>query len=307
MKKSALLLGIVVLLFCLSACGPGDFVSSAGLAPASAPESAAESTIESAVESAIESPVESTSHEVEPQPTVTPTPDPVSSEEDWVYDPLVSSPYYSGQAGLLEDIQRDSPRLPQRFYWINEETVRSAWGIGEYLSATCQERVAHFDFSRQGEDGAWEEFDLFLSMTPEAEMPEFDGYLRYSYTPIGEWESADGHPGFELMAVETERRPIETHRHSGWLVPFSPASKDPNATPTPVPTLPPIPQTVRVRWQAGEFCAMMQLPQSGLDAFWENAEQLLVEVEAQPREPRDEEAQMAVASVPSDSELTESP
>lgn len=298
MKKLALLLGFTVLLFCLSACGPDDFHSSAGAGPASAPESE--------VESAPISALESTAHEVEPQPTVAPTPEPVSSEEDWVYDPLVSSPYYSGQAGLLEDIQRNSPQLPERFYWINEETVRSAWGIDEYLSATCQERVAHFDFYRRGETGAWEEFDLFLAMAPEAELPEFEGYGRYQYAPAGEWEPVDGRPGFESRKVETQWRPMETNHYSEPLSAITGLPRDPDESPTPTPTLPPLPQMVRVRWQAGEYSAMLQLPWSGLDAFWENAEQLLTEVEAQPRPQRSEDETM-VASVPSDSELTESP
>lgn len=126
------------------------------------------------------------------------------SAEDGGFDYLSSSPYYSGQEALLEDLLRFSGELPQRFYWINEDTVRAAWEIGVYLSVTCQDRVAHFDFSRTGEDGLQEPFDLFLAMIPEAELPDFDGNYWYRYIPEGEWQSVEEHPGFELLQVASE-------------------------------------------------------------------------------------------------------
>ena len=125
-------------------------------------------------------------------------------EEKRIIDPMVSSPYVSGQAALLEDIMTIGFDVPQKFYWVNEETVRALWEDVEYLSATCQDRVAHFDFESQNEDGMWGEFDLFVAMSPEAQPPEEWGYLRYRHTPDGEWEASLDHPGFELLQMTTE-------------------------------------------------------------------------------------------------------
>ena len=125
-------------------------------------------------------------------------------EEKRVIDPMVSSPYVSGQAALLEDIMTMGFDVPQKFYWVNEETVRAVWEDVECLSAVCQDRVAHFDFESQNEDGMWGEFDLFVAMSPEAQPPEEWGYLRYRHTPDGEWEASLDHPGFELLQIKSD-------------------------------------------------------------------------------------------------------
>ena len=125
-------------------------------------------------------------------------------EEKRVIDPMVSSPYVSGQAALLEDIMTIGFDVPQKFYWVNEETVRAVWEGVEYLSAVCQDRVAHFDFESQNEDGVWEEFDLFVTMRPEAELPNYFGYGRYNYVPDGEWEAVSEYPGFEILQIKSD-------------------------------------------------------------------------------------------------------
>ena len=125
------------------------------------------------------------------------------SPEDGGFDYLVSSPYYSGQEALLDDLLRFSGDLPQRFYWINEDTVRAAWEIGTYLSVTCQDRVAHFDWNGKNDENL-EYFDLFLTMSSEAELPDYEGNARYRFTPNGEWEVLDEHPGFEVLHVASE-------------------------------------------------------------------------------------------------------
>ena len=131
-----------------------------------------------------------------------------ASDADPFYDPLVSSPYYSGQEALLEDLFRFSDELPQRFYWISEDTVRAAWEIGTYLSVTCQDRVAHFDWNgKNGEN--LEFFDLFLAMSPEAELPDHEGGVRLRYTLLGEWEEVPEHSGFEMRQVTGELLPVD--------------------------------------------------------------------------------------------------
>lgn len=126
-----------------------------------------------------------------------------ASDADPFYDPLVSSPYYSGQEALLEDLLRFSGELPQTFYWINEDTVRAAWEIGTYLSVTCQDRAAHFDWQGRNDEDL-EYYDLFLAMSPEAELPDYEGNYRYRFTPEGEWVPVEEHPGFELLQVASE-------------------------------------------------------------------------------------------------------
>lgn len=126
-----------------------------------------------------------------------------SVPEDGGFDYLVSSPYYSGQEALLDDLFRFSDELPQHFYWIDEDTVRAAWEIGTYLSVTCQDRVAHFDWNGKNDENL-EYFDLFLTMSPEAELPDYEGNARYRYTSDGEWEAIPEHPGFDLLQVTSE-------------------------------------------------------------------------------------------------------
>ena len=126
--------------------------------------------------------------------------------EDGGFDYLVSSPYYSGQEALLEDLFRFSDELPQRFYWIDEDAVRAAWEIGTYLSVTCQDRVVHFDWNGHSDEDL-EFFDLFLAMSPEAKLPDLEGGVRLRYTLLGEWEEVPGHPGFEMVQVAGELLP----------------------------------------------------------------------------------------------------
>ena len=243
MKRIVLLLLSAVLLLLLSACGDDDFSLTEGLSPAFQPESAQESVSEgtpSVPAIDVEDVPSQVEFQLEDEPLLLPPMVRVrwqagefsamlqlpesgltafwehaddllvevdrredASDADPFYDPLVSSPYYSGQEALLEDLLRFSGELPQTFYWINEDTVRAAWEIGTYLSVTCQDRAAHFDWQGRNDEDL-EYYDLFLAMSPEAELPDYEGNYRYRFTPEGERVPVEEHPGFELLLVASE-------------------------------------------------------------------------------------------------------
>lgn len=248
MKKSLFLcLAVTFLLF---AAGCGDEELSGG-GPAAPGESVSES---SAVLTA-EPPI---THEAEP----TPLPEVVAGDGGDL-DLLASSPYYSGQEALLRDLCHMSTRKPpESFYWLNEEAVRETWGIEGYISACCQDFVTGFDFDRPGKEERQERFFVYIAMFPGVEIPEADGDGAIRYTPVEDWTAVENHPGFETKRLETA---------------FVRASGVSEAEPSSVP----LPCVVRVRFQKDGFWIMAQLPETALEAFWENAEELFVPVTAE--------------------------
>ncbi len=281
MKKAILALLAAALLLGSAGCGPDDFSQGR---PGQASSAVSGSFVGSEPNESTptdSSPVNGTAHE---SPTASSTPEPTPRPEAVAgdggdMDLLASSPYYSGQEGLLEDICHVSTRQPpESFYWLNEDTARAAWGIDGHVSACCFNFVACFDFQRPAENQMQECFFVFVALFPGVDVPKYDSFGMYHFTPAEDWVPVENHSGFETRRVETLYVPY-TESYMDYGIAVGNASSDPSATPTPEPTPFPLPDAVQVRWQIDGLWAMVQLPESGLDAFWENVDQLFVQVD----------------------------
>lgn len=274
MKKIMIALLAGALLLAAAGCGNADF-------PAAGPASGAPSAVSSGPagsERDESSPADSAAHEfptVSSEPEPTPRPEAVAGDGGDM-DLLSSSPYYSGQEALLEDICHASTRQPpESFYWLNEDTARAAWGIDGYVSACCKDFVACFDFQRSVENQMPECFYVFAALFPGVDIPEFDTFGMYQFTPAEDWTPAEGHSGFETRRLETLCVPYTEPYMDYMLAEEKPIPDALMPEPTPFP----LPNMVRVRWQIDGLWVMVQLPESGLDAFWENVDQLFVQVD----------------------------
>ena len=237
-------------------CGANDFSMSGGPGRASALSSADPNEIASS-ESDSSSRL-SASHETENSAVLTPIPE-VLLEDGGEMDLLRSSPYYSGQEALLQDICHISTRKPpEHFPWLNEETVRETWGIDGYISAGCLDFVARFDFDR-GEEGALrEQFYVLIAMFPGVQISLPEGNSNLEYTVLEGWTPAEGHPGFETQRVKVTR--------------FLAAGSQLDAVA--------LPNELWVRWEMEGFQMLLQMPESGVDDFWENIDRLFEMVES---------------------------
>lgn len=259
MKKTVFVLLAAAVLLGAAGCGPDDFFK-----PGAPGQASAGSYVGSEAPSlpVPESSQSSASHEVESDPEPTPRPEAVAGDGG-DFDLLGSSPYYSGQEALLQDICHASTRKPpESFLWLNEDVVREIWGIEGYVSAGCRDFVADFDFDREGEGERREHFYVSIAMFPGVDIPapQCDGNLEYR--AIEDWTRPEEHPGFEVRKVRK--------------VYVLPAQQG-----QPGATLPPDmrPDEIWVRWETDGFQLMVRLPESGLDAFWENAERLFLTVD----------------------------
>ncbi len=275
MKKTILVLLAATVLLGTAGCGSGDFSGSGVLEQSSERSSSVSAEVSFAIDE-VESAPESlpTSHQVERDPEPTPRPEAVAGDGGDL-DLLASSPYYSGQEALLQEICYISTRKPpEQFLWLNEETVRDTWGIEGYVSAGCRDFVACFDFDRPGDGGRQEWFHVFIALFPGVEIPEFDhDGPYYEFTPAGDWAPVEGRPGFEMRKLSVIFQP-PTQR-PWWEEPASAV-----ASPTPEPTPVALPPVRQIRWKIGGVWAMAHLPESGLNAFWENVDELFVQVDA---------------------------
>lgn len=240
-----------------------------------------------------------------------------SSEEDgrsasWAYDPVVSSPYYSGQEAMLEDFQRFGQNLPAEIFWIDEAAVREAFGVDGYLSATCRDGLLHFDTYYQEPDGAdlAEQYGVSLEEWESREMKSW---------PWSPWRLVGTQFNF-FAAVRPEEEPPEPEswkprelpdKYSGERLLAGPYDEEGNLLPTPSPKpvdrealadyQPPewapvtghegyeaavvastdagIPLCVRVRWQREGFWFLAEIPGHALDAFWEHEDGLFMKVD----------------------------
>lgn len=293
MKKAVLALLISALLLGAAGCGNDDASFAAGGQPAGS-ASSAPVEVSSAV-SETESAAESlpTSHQVESDPEPTPRPEAVAGDGG-DFDLLASSPYCSGQEALLQGICWLSTRKPpERFLWLNEEKVREAWGIEGYVSAGCRDFVAFFDFDRSDEEGQREWFRVYIALFPGVEIPEFDHDGSREFTPVEDWAPVEDRPGFETRKLSVTYLP--SSRMPWWE---EPASAE--ASPTPEPTPIACPPACQIRWESDGFQVMAHVPESGLDAFWDNVDELLIQVDRDSVEnPRGTESKGAepVASV----------
>lgn len=274
MKKELLVLLLAALLLFTAGCGnDDDFSGAAGGQPSERVSSASVEASSTANET--ESAPESlpASHQVESDSEPTPRPEAVAGDGG-DYDLLASSPYYSGQEALLQDICNTSTRRPpEQFLWLNEDTVRSVWGIEGYVSAGCRDFVAYFDFDRPGEEGRQEWFHVFIALFPGVEIPEFDHDGPYEFTPAGDWTPVEDRPGFEMRKLSVTYLPPS--QMSWWDEPTL-AEASPTPQPTPMEMMP----VRQIRWKTGGVWAMVHLPESGLDAFWENVDGLFMTVDA---------------------------
>jgi len=259
-KKTVTILLAAALLLGAAGCGNADF-------PAAGPAAGESSAVSAAREP-------SASHEAEP----TPPPEAVTGDGGDL-DLLSSSPYYSGQEALLEEICHISTRRPpESFYWLDEDTARAAWGIDGYVSACCKDFVACFDFQRPTENQIPECFYVFVALFPGVDLPQFDASGIYQFTPTEDWSPAEGHSGFETMEVKAEVSP-SAGEPMGYMDHMLAEDKPVPDALLPEPTPIPLPNMVRIRRQIDGFWIMVQLPESGLDAFWENADQLFTRVD----------------------------
>ncbi len=275
MKRIMIALLAAALLLGAAGCGPDDFSQDRpGQASSAVSDSLAGSEPNESTPTD-SSPVNGTAHE---SPTASSTPEPTPrpaavAGDGGDLDLLALSPYYSGQEGLLEDICHASTRKPpESFYWLNEDTARAAWGIDDYVSACCSDFVACFSFQRPTESQMQEWFFVFVALFPGVDVPGFDTFGTSHFTPAEDWTPVENHSGFETRKVETLCVPYtESYMDYGIAVG--------NSSPTPEPTPFPLPDVVQIRWQIDGLWAMVQLPESGLDAFWENVDQLFVQVD----------------------------
>lgn len=259
MKKTVFVLLAAAVLLGAAGCGPDDFSKPGAPGQVSAGSYAGSEAPSLPVPESSQS---SASHEVESDPEPTPLPEAVA-EDGGDFDLLESSPYYSGQEALLQGICHASTRKPpESFLWLNEDVVREIWGIEGYVSAGCRDFVASFDFDREGEGERREHFYVSIAMFPGVDIPapEHDGNLEYR--AIEDWTQPEEHPGFEVRKVRK--------------VYVLPAQQG-----QPEAALPPDmrPDEIWVRWETDGFQLMVRLPESGLDAFWENAERLFLTVD----------------------------
>lgn len=215
MKRAVTALFAVLFLLNMSGCGNADF--SGGSAASSGPAGSS-SSLESSPVSSQES---STAHEAEPVPKSTPRPEAVAGDGG-DFDLLASSPAYPGQEELLQDICSMSTRKPpESFLWLDEETVRSAWGIEGSISAGCRDFVARFDFGRSGEDGQWEDFSVWIALFPGVDLPEPDGSETGSKA---DWVPVEGHSGFESMETQDAAVRVRWQADGLWIMAQLPKS-----------------------------------------------------------------------------------
>lgn len=260
MKKAVFVLLAAAILLGAAGCGSDDFPASGAPGQPSAPSSA---SIGETASPAPVSSLPSTSHEVESDPEPTPRPEAVAGDGGTL-DLLESSPYYSGQEALLQEICHISTRKPpESFLWLNEDAVREAWGIEGYISAGCRDFVAGFDFDRESEGGRRESFYVSIAMFPGVEIPAPEHNGNSEYQVIEEWTEPEEYPGFEMQKVR-----------SAYVLPAQ--QEQPEASLSPDTR----PNRIWVRWEQDGFQLMVQLPESGLNAFWENVDNLFLTVDA---------------------------
>lgn len=270
MKKILSVLFSVIFLLGIAGCSPDDFS-----APGTPGQSSSLSStlFEPADSSALESSQLPTSHQVKSAPEPTPRPEAVAGDGGDL-DLLESSPYYSGQEALLQEICHVSTRKPpESFLWLNEDAVRETWGIEGHISAGCQDFVAYFDFDRMGAEEPREYFYAFIALFPGVDTPVPERSGNQEYMVIDDWTAAEGHPGFETRKVAAV---YALHSNKGSLLSAEerpiPGASDPLGS---------VSVQVWVRWEAEGFQLMLQLPESAVDAFWENADRLFVKVDAE--------------------------
>lgn len=288
MKKRMSLLLTALLLACLTACGPDDpawKTLGAGADPDTETHAMEEEEDLNQYQAA-SSPEE-------------------SSEEpaSWVYDPVVSSPCYSGQEAMLEDFHRFGQNLPEEIFWIDEEAVREAFGADGYLSAMCQDGLLHFDTYYKDMDSAdladrygvsqedWENremkswpwypwrrvgtrFNFFVTVRPGEEPPEPE-----SWKP---WELPEPDDTFyELLAPSptpgpADREPLADYQPPEWV----PAEGHEGYELAVVASTDAgVPLCVRVRWQRDGCWLLAEIPGHALEAFWEQVDGLFTKVD----------------------------